>query len=71
MFHLPTVQFTEEQEHFRLEFENIYRAANGKFMPKCDSWLSGMIQVFQVNWTKGLDGMTWPIKIWRSGAQYN
>lgn len=65
MFHLPTVQFTEEQEHFRLEVREYLQelAANGKFVPKCDSWLSGDDPEFsKLIGQKGWIGMTWPKK---------
>ncbi len=43
MFQLPTVQFTEAQEQFRLEVRAFLHEelAKGTFVPKCDSWLSG------------------------------
>lgn len=65
MFHLPTVQFTEEQEQFRLEVREYLQelAANGKFVPKCDSWLSGDDPEFsKLIGQKGWIGMTWPKK---------
>lgn len=65
MFHLPTVQFTEQQEHFRLEVREYLQelAANGKFVPKCDSWLSGDDPEFsKLIGQKGWIGMTWPKK---------
>lgn len=65
MFHLPTVQFTEEQEQFRLEVREFLQelAANGNFVPKCDSWLSGDDPEFsKLIGQKGWIGMTWPKK---------
>ncbi|MET4558929.1 hypothetical protein ABIA69_000072 [Lysinibacillus parviboronicapiens] len=65
MFHLPTVQFTEEQEQFRLEVRAFLQQelANGTFTPKCDSWLSGDDPKFsKLIGKKGWIGITWPKK---------
>lgn len=59
MFHLPTVQFTEEQEQFRLEVRAFLQQelANGTFTPKCDSWLSGDDPKFSKLIGKKKDGL--------------
>lgn len=65
MFQLPTVQFTEEQEQFRLEVREFLQEAikKGSFVPKCDSWLSGDDPEFsKLIGQKGWIGMTWPKK---------
>ncbi|MED3662699.1 acyl-CoA dehydrogenase family protein [Ureibacillus terrenus] len=65
MFQLPTVQFTEEQEAFRLEVRNFLQEhiKKGTFTPKCDSWLSGVDPSFsKLIGEKGWIGMTWPKK---------
>ena len=63
MLQLPTVQFTEEQEQFRLEVRTFLQEAiaKGQFVPKCDSWLSGDDPEFsKLIGQKGWIGMTWP-----------
>lgn len=65
MFQLPIVQFTEEQEQFRLEVREFLQneLAKGTFTPKCDSWLSGDDSEFsKLIGQKGWIGMTWPKK---------
>ncbi|WP_374724542.1 acyl-CoA dehydrogenase family protein [Calidifontibacillus erzurumensis] len=65
MFQLPTVQFTEEQEAFRLEVRNFLQehVEKGTFTPKCDSWLSGADPAFsKLIGEQGWIGMTWPKK---------
>lgn len=65
MFHLPTVQFTEEQEQFRLDVRTFLQdeLAKGTFTPKCDSWLSGDDPEFsKLIGQKGWIGLTWPKK---------
>ena len=65
MLQLPTVQFTDEQEQFRLEVRTFLQEAIAKrqFVPKCDSWLSGDDPAFsKVIGEKGWIGMTWPKK---------
>ncbi|QDQ01986.1 acyl-CoA dehydrogenase [Lysinibacillus fusiformis] len=65
MFHLPTVQFTEEQEQFRLEVRAFLHEElkKGSFVPKCDSWLSGADSEFSKSIAqKGWIGITWPKK---------
>ena len=65
MFHLPTVQFTEAQEQFRLEVRAFLQEqlAKGTFVPKCDSWLSGDNPEFsKLIAQKGWIGITWPKK---------
>lgn len=65
MIQLPTVQFTEEQEQFRLEVREFLQEAitKGHFIPKCDSWLSGDDPEFsKLIGQKGWIGMTWPKK---------
>ncbi|HZG70041.1 MAG TPA: acyl-CoA dehydrogenase family protein [Chondromyces sp.] len=65
MFQLPTIQFTEEQELFRLEVRSFLKQemAKGTFETKCDSWLSGSDPSFsQLIGKKGWIGMTWPKK---------
>jgi len=65
MFHLPTVQFTEEQEQFRLEVRAFLQdeLAKGTFTQKCDSWLSGDDPIFsKLIGQKGWIGLTWPKK---------
>lgn len=63
MFHLPTVQFTQEQEQFRLDVRTFLKdeLAKGTFTPKCDSWLSGDDPEFsRLIGQKGWIGLTWP-----------
>ncbi|QPQ31841.1 acyl-CoA dehydrogenase family protein [Lysinibacillus sp. JNUCC 51] len=63
MFHLPTVQFTQEQEQFRLDVRTFLKdeLAKGTFTPKCDSWLSGDDPEFsKLIGQKGWIGLTWP-----------
>ncbi|MFJ3387886.1 acyl-CoA dehydrogenase family protein [Lysinibacillus sp. NPDC086135] len=65
MFHVPTVQFTQEQEHFRLDVRTFLQdeIAKGTFTPKCDSWLSGDDPEFsKLIGQKGWIGLTWPKK---------
>lgn len=65
MLQLPTVQFTEAQEQFRLEVRTFLQEAitKGQFVPKCDSWLSGDDPAFsKLIGEKGWIGMTWPKK---------
>lgn len=65
MFQLPTVQFTEEQEAFRLEVRNFLQAhiKKGTFTPAIDSWLSGVDPSFsKLIGEKGWIGLTWPKK---------
>ncbi len=65
MFQLPTVQFTEAQEQFRLEVRAFLHEelAKGTFVPKCDSWLSGDNPEFsKLIGQKGWIGITWPKK---------
>lgn len=65
MFQLPTVQFTEAQEQFRLEVRTFLHEelAKGTFVPKCDSWLSGDNPEFsKLIGQKGWIGITWPKK---------
>ncbi|KMY29770.1 acyl-CoA dehydrogenase [Lysinibacillus xylanilyticus] len=65
MFHLPTVQFTQEQEQFRLDVRTFLKdeLAKGTFTPKCDSWLSGDDPEFsKLIGQKGWIGLTWPKK---------
>ena len=65
MLQLPTVQFTDAQEQFRLEVRTFLQEAIAKrqFVPKCDSWLSGDDPAFsKVIGEKGWIGMTWPKK---------
>ncbi|MGE7672772.1 acyl-CoA dehydrogenase family protein [Lysinibacillus sp. NPDC094403] len=65
MFHLPTVQFTQEQEQFRLDVRTFLQdeLAKGTFTPKCDSWLSGDDPEFsKLIGQKGWIGLTWPKK---------
>lgn len=65
MLQLPTVQFTEAQEQFRLEVRTFLQEAiaKGQFVPKCDSWLSGDDPAFsKLIGEKGWIGMTWPEK---------
>lgn len=65
MFHLPTVQFSEEQEQFRLEVRAFLQdeLAKGTFTQKCDSWLSGDDPIFsKLIGQKGWIGLTWPKK---------
>ncbi len=65
MLHLPTVQFTEEQEQFRLEVRAFLQdeLAKGTFTQKCDSWLSGDDPKFsKLIGQKGWIGLTWPKK---------
>ncbi|MEY9977571.1 acyl-CoA dehydrogenase family protein [Lysinibacillus sp. RC79] len=65
MFHLPTVQFTQEQEQFRLDVRTFLQEelAKGTFTPKCDSWLSGDDPEFsKLIGQKGWIGLTWPKK---------
>ncbi|MGE7112138.1 acyl-CoA dehydrogenase family protein [Lysinibacillus sp. NPDC047702] len=65
MFQLPTVQFTEEQEQFRLEVRVFLQdeLVKGTFTQKCDSWLSGDDPEFsKLIGQKGWIGLTWPKK---------
>ena len=65
MFQLPTVQFTEEQEQFRLEVRAFLQdeLVKGTFTQKCDSWLSGDDPEFsKLIGQKGWIGLTWPKK---------
>lgn len=65
MLQLPTVQFTDAQEQFRLEVRTFLQEAiaKGQFVPKCDSWLSGDDPAFsKCIGEKGWIGMTWPKK---------
>jgi len=65
LFHLPTVQFTQEQEQFRLDVRTFLKdeLAKGTFTPKCDSWLSGDDPEFsKLIGQKGWIGLTWPKK---------
>nr|WP_206700770.1 acyl-CoA dehydrogenase family protein [Lysinibacillus sphaericus] len=65
MFHLPTVQFTQDQEQFRLDVRTFLQdeLAKGTFTPKCDSWLSGDDPEFsKLIGQKGWIGLTWPKK---------
>lgn len=65
MFRLPTVQFTQEQETFRLEVRKFLQehVKKGTFTPKCDSWLSGVDPSFsKLIGEQGWIGMTWPKK---------
>jgi len=65
MFHLPTVQFTQEQEQFRLDVRTFLQneLAKGTFTSKCDSWLSGDDPEFsKLIGQKGWIGLTWPKK---------
>ena len=65
MVQLPTVQFTKEQEQFRLEVREFLQEeiAKGTFIPKCDSWLSGDDPSFsRLIGQKGWIGITWPKK---------
>ncbi|MFF2176710.1 acyl-CoA dehydrogenase family protein [Lysinibacillus sp. NPDC058147] len=65
MFHLPTVQFTQEQEQFRLGVRTFLQdeLTKGTFTPKCDSWLSGDDPEFsKIIGQKGWIGLTWPKK---------
>ncbi|MFF5994448.1 acyl-CoA dehydrogenase family protein [Lysinibacillus sp. KU-BSD001] len=65
MLQLPTVQFTEEQQQFRLEVRSFLQneLKKGTFIPKCDSWLSGDDPAFsKLIGEQGWIGMTWPKK---------
>ncbi|MBG9456544.1 acyl-CoA dehydrogenase [Lysinibacillus sphaericus] len=65
LFHLPTVQFTQDQEQFRLDVRTFLQdeLAKGTFTPKCDSWLSGDDPEFsKLIGQKGWIGLTWPKK---------
>ncbi|MFJ8458659.1 MULTISPECIES: acyl-CoA dehydrogenase family protein [Lysinibacillus] len=65
MFHLPTVQFTQEQEQFRLDVRTFLQEelVKGTFTSKCDSWLSGDDPEFsKLIGQKGWIGLTWPKK---------
>jgi hypothetical protein len=65
MFHLPTVQFTQEQEQFRLDVRTLLQEelVKGTFTSKCDSWLSGDDPEFsKLIGQKGWIGLTWPKK---------
>ncbi|WP_421662359.1 acyl-CoA dehydrogenase family protein [Lysinibacillus telephonicus] len=60
---LPTVQFTEQQEKFRLEVRSFLKKQIelGTFNTKCDSWLSGSDPSFsKIIAKQGWIGMTWP-----------
>ncbi|MEK5081097.1 acyl-CoA dehydrogenase family protein [Solibacillus sp. FSL W7-1436] len=65
MIQLPTVEFSDEQEQFRLEVRNFLQEEldKGTFETKCDSWLSGDDSNFsKLIGQKGWIGMTWPKK---------
>lgn len=65
MIQLPTVEFNEEQEKFRLEVRNYLQQEldKGTFRSKCDSWLSGDDPEFsKLIGKKGWIGLTWPKK---------
>lgn len=65
MFKLPTIQFTAEQEKFRLEVRNFLQEqlVKGTFKTKCDSWLSGSDPAFsKIIGEQGWIGLTWPKK---------
>ena len=65
MFQLPTVQFTDQQQQFRLEVRSFLKTEleKGSFVSKCDSWLSGDDPAFsKCIGEKGWIGMTWPKK---------
>lgn len=65
MIKLPTVQFTEEQENFRLEVRSFLKKEleKGTFQTRCDSWLSGSDTTFsKLIGKKGWIGLTWPQK---------
>ena len=65
MVKLPTVQFTEEQEKFRLEIRSFLQKEleKGTFNTKCDSWLSGCNPSFsKLIGEQGWIGLTWPKK---------
>ena len=65
MLQLPTVQFTEAQQQFRLDVRTFLQdaIAKGQFVPKCDSWLSGDDPAFsKLIGAQGWIGMTWPKK---------
>ncbi|MGE7914450.1 acyl-CoA dehydrogenase family protein [Lysinibacillus xylanilyticus] len=65
MFYLPTVQFTQEQEQFRLDVRTFLQEelVKGTFTSKCDSWLSGDDPEFsKLIGQKGWIGLTWPKK---------
>lgn len=60
---LPTVQFTKEQEEFRVEVRTFLEQElqKGTFQTKCDSWLSGSNPAFsKLIAEQGWIGMTWP-----------
>lgn len=63
MVNLPTVQFTEEQDQFRLEVRTFLKKEleKGTFDTKCDSWLSGSNPSFsRLIGEQGWIGLTWP-----------
>ena len=63
MLQLPTVQFTAQQEQFRIEVRSFLQDAKNKglYEPKCDSWLSGDDPAFsKLIGQQGWIGMTWP-----------
>lgn len=65
MFQLPTVQFTEQQQQFRLEVRSFLQAEleKGTFVSKCDSWLSGADPTFsKLIGEQGWIGIAWPKK---------
>lgn len=65
MIKLPTVQFTEEQESFRLEVRSFLKKEleKGTFQTRCDSWLSGSDPSFsKLIGKNGWIGLTWPKK---------
>lgn len=60
---LPVVQFTREQQAFRVEVRTFLQQhlKTGTFRTKCDSWLSGSDPAFsKLIATQGWIGMTWP-----------
>lgn len=62
---LPIVQFTDEQEKFRIEVRTFLQKhiEQGTFKTKCDSWLSGSDPSFsKLVAEQGWIGMTWPTK---------
>ena len=65
MIQLPTVEFDEGQETFRVEVRNFLQQElhKGTFKSKCDSWLSGDDPSFsKLIGRKGWIGLTWPKK---------
>lgn len=60
---LPVVQFTREQQAFRLKVRAFLQQhlKAGTFQTKCDSWLSGSDSAFsKLIAAQGWIGMTWP-----------